>query len=92
MTSSPGTPFLRAVRWPLVLAGATLAALLSASGIRWLDRHVLGEALKDRWAQVRADEDWGRLSPLPPQRYEWLGPSARLPLVAHALGEAGHAI
>lgn len=75
-----------AVFGAIVLAAAAVAGF---SALRWADRSLLNEQLKDWWGQIRYAEDWSSSAALPKLDYTWLDTASRPILVAHALGEAG---
>jgi hypothetical protein len=85
---------LRHKRWLLAALSALLAAALLVGpvfpALRWIDRQLLNESLKDAWGAVRYREDWATAVELPRQLDDaWLRQARRPVLVAHALGEAG---
>lgn len=57
--------------------------------LRWVDRNLLGELLKDGWGHVVYNEDWQSAVELSAHLdYSWLQEASRPILVAHALGDA----
>lgn len=75
--------------WVVTLA---LAVLLASSGLmllRWVDRNLLGEFLKDSLGRFVYEEDWQSAPQISEQLdYSWLEAASRPILVAHGLGEA----
>jgi hypothetical protein len=81
-------------RWQILACVLTLAvaAFLASSGVtlmRWVDRNLLSELLKDSLGRLVYDEDWQRAGSLSAHLdYSWLEAASRPVLVAHALGDA----
>lgn len=73
----------------LTLAFGAWFANSGLDPLRWLDRNLFGEALKDGLGRFVYEEDWGSVAKLPTRLdYSWLPDASRPILVAHALGEA----
>lgn len=74
------------------ILAVAVGALFASSGLdplRWVDRNLFGEALKDGLGRFVYKEDWGSVAQLPAHLdYSWLADASRPLLVAHALGEA----
>ena len=79
------------VRCLAILTSVVVTVLLTASpALRWVDRNLFQEEIKDIWGRMHYDEDWRSAVILPVGlNYSWLNEANRPLLVAHALGESG---